>query len=119
MNKKFLKFLIVNSILMLIISIMYDKNLFVFSHTYYCCMALLLLSVLISSVGYIITLKNIYVNTIKDLENKVYDMGSEIAIRNGKIVALENEQQKLKSELNERNAEICRMSELLKSNKDK
>lgn len=114
MNKKFLKFLIVNSILMLIISIMYDKNLFVFSHTYYCCMALLLLSDLISSVGYIITLKNIYVKTIEDLKDKLCDMESEISIRNGKITALENDKQKLKSELNERNVEICRISELLK-----
>lgn len=99
---------------MIIISVMYDKNLFVFSHTYYCCMALLLLSVLISSVGYIITLKNIYVNTIENLKDKLYDMEKEVSIRDGKITMLEQERQKLKSELNERNTEICRISELLK-----
>lgn len=117
MNRKFLNYLII--ILLLLISVMYDGNLFTLSHTYYCCVALLMLFVLISSVEYIITLKNTYVNTIEDLKNKLYDLGIEISIRNGKIVSLEKEQQKLKSELNERNMEICRMSELLKNNKDK
>lgn len=117
MNRKFLNYLIIT--LLLLISVMYDENLFTLSHTYYCCVAVLMLLVLISSVEYIVTLKNTYVNTIKDLENKLYDKVSEISIRNGKIAALENEQQKLKSELNERNIEICRMSELLKNNKDK
>lgn len=112
MNRKFLNYLIV--ILLLLISVMYDENLFTLSHTYYCCIALLLLFVLISSVEYIITLKNTYVNTIEDLKNKLYDLVNEISIRNGKIAALENDKQKLKSELNERNVEICRMSELLK-----